>query len=213
MVNNISIIMFINIYILFWIIFIWYIDLLHLSIFIFVTINGLSISSISPTTIGWIKQFLSLSPIELIFILSSNATASIIQYNYSKQENKNKNKINIHQDTILQTFIQHNQQDDYFPTMKINNISLRVTFQNIRAVKVSQNPKQTKTFPKPILPIPKLCQNHYPKTKTKSKPNHQNQEFWYWCMPSNCHSLIIESVVLTKSTSYDIRTNNLTLSA
>ncbi|CAF0733942.1 unnamed protein product [Adineta steineri] len=118
MVNNISIIMFINIYILFWIIFIWYIDLLHLSIFIFVTINGLSISSISPTTIGWIKQFLSLSPIELIFILSSNATASIIQYNYSKQENKNKNKINIHQDTILQTFIQHNQQDDYFPTMK-----------------------------------------------------------------------------------------------
>ncbi|CAF4191472.1 unnamed protein product, partial [Adineta steineri] len=133
-----------------------YIDLPHLSIFIVVTIHGLSISSISSTIIGSIKQFLSLSPIELTFILSSNATggiafglipgcflydyglihlsiilfilsilcsifyflASIIQYNNSKRENKNKNQTNIHQDTILQTFIQYYQQDNYFSTKK-----------------------------------------------------------------------------------------------
>ncbi|CAF3653406.1 unnamed protein product [Adineta steineri] len=63
---------------IFWLIFIWYIGLTHLSIFIFVTINGLSISSISPTTIGWLKQFLSLSPIELTLILSSNAIGGIV---------------------------------------------------------------------------------------------------------------------------------------
>ncbi|CAF4200972.1 unnamed protein product, partial [Adineta steineri] len=63
---------------IFWIIFIWYISLTHLSISIFVTINGSSISSISPTTISWIKQFLNLSPIELTFILSSNATGGIV---------------------------------------------------------------------------------------------------------------------------------------
>jgi fucose permease len=58
---------------LFWLLFIWYIGLTPLSIFILVTANGLAISSISPTTIGWVKQFLSLSPIELSLLLSSNA--------------------------------------------------------------------------------------------------------------------------------------------
>jgi len=63
---------------LLWIIFIWYIGLTLLSVFILVTINGLAISSISPTTIGWIKLFLSLSPIELTFILTSNAIGGIV---------------------------------------------------------------------------------------------------------------------------------------
>jgi fucose permease len=61
-----------------WIIFIWYIGLTRLSVFLLVTANGLSISSISPTTIGWIKQFLSLSPIELTLILSSNSIGGIV---------------------------------------------------------------------------------------------------------------------------------------
>lgn len=37
---------------LLWIIFIWYIGLTRLSVFLLVTLNGLSISSISPTIIG-----------------------------------------------------------------------------------------------------------------------------------------------------------------
>jgi len=63
---------------LLWIIFIWYIGLTRLFVFILVTIYGLSISSIYPTTIGWIKQFLNLSPIELTFILISNAFGGIL---------------------------------------------------------------------------------------------------------------------------------------
>ncbi len=63
---------------LLWIIFVWYIGLSRLSVFILVTINGLSISSLSPTTIGWIKQFLSLTPIELSFFISSNAFGGIV---------------------------------------------------------------------------------------------------------------------------------------
>lgn len=58
---------------LLWILFIWYIGLTRLSLYLLVTANGLSISSISPTFIGWLKQFLNLTPIELSFILSSNA--------------------------------------------------------------------------------------------------------------------------------------------
>jgi len=74
---TISLLLCILTYIL-WIIFIWYIGLTRLSLFILVTIYGLSISSISPTTIGWIKQFLILSPIELTFILISNAFGGIL---------------------------------------------------------------------------------------------------------------------------------------
>jgi fucose permease len=42
-----------------WIIFVWYIGLTKLSVFLLVSLTGLSISSISPTLIGWIKQFLN----------------------------------------------------------------------------------------------------------------------------------------------------------
>ncbi len=58
---------------LFWLIFLWYIGLTRLSVFILVTLNGFSISSIFPTTIGWMKQF----PIELTFLLTSNAAGGI----------------------------------------------------------------------------------------------------------------------------------------
>ncbi|CAF4965471.1 unnamed protein product, partial [Rotaria sp. Silwood1] len=63
---------------LLWILFIWYIGLNRISLFLLVTANGLSISPISATLIGWIKQFLRLTPIELSLILSSNATGGII---------------------------------------------------------------------------------------------------------------------------------------
>ncbi|CAF4079486.1 unnamed protein product, partial [Rotaria sp. Silwood2] len=62
---------------LLWILFIWYFGLNRISLFLLVTANGLSISPISPTLIGWIKQFLQLTPIELSFILSSNAIGGI----------------------------------------------------------------------------------------------------------------------------------------
>lgn len=63
---------------LLWLIFIWYIGLTRLTVFLLAILNGLSASSISPTTIGWIKQFLSVTPIELSFILSSNAIGGIV---------------------------------------------------------------------------------------------------------------------------------------
>ena len=56
-----------------WIYFLWKTELTRLLIYVLVTGNGLSISAISPTFIGWIKQFLSLSPIELASILIANA--------------------------------------------------------------------------------------------------------------------------------------------
>jgi hypothetical protein len=61
-----------------WIIFVWYIGLTTISVFILAIINALSISSISPTAIGWIKFYLNLSPIELTLILTSNAFGGII---------------------------------------------------------------------------------------------------------------------------------------
>ena len=60
-----------------WIYFLWHVTLTRLTVYLLVTGNGFSISTISPTLIGWIRQFLSLSPIELTLILISNAFGGI----------------------------------------------------------------------------------------------------------------------------------------
>ena len=61
-----------------WIYFLWHVTLTRLTIYLLVTGNGFSISTISPTVIGWIRQFLSLTPIELTLILISNAFGGIV---------------------------------------------------------------------------------------------------------------------------------------
>lgn len=61
-----------------WILFLWFIGLTRMSIILLIIFNGLSISSISPTLIGWIKQFLNLTPIELTIILISNSFGGIL---------------------------------------------------------------------------------------------------------------------------------------
>ena len=48
------------------------------SIIALIVLNGLSISAISPTLIGWIKQFLNLTPIELTVVLISNSLGGIL---------------------------------------------------------------------------------------------------------------------------------------
>lgn len=63
---------------LLWIVFIWYVGLTRLSLYTLVALNGLSMSTISPTLVGWIKQFLVVTPIELSLILSSNAIGGIL---------------------------------------------------------------------------------------------------------------------------------------
>lgn len=60
-----------------WIYFLWKIELTRLLVYSLVTGNGFSIASISPTFIGWIKQFLSLSPIELALVFIANALGGI----------------------------------------------------------------------------------------------------------------------------------------
>lgn len=61
----------------FWILFLWIIGLTKVSIILLIVFNGLSISAISPTLIGWIKLFLNLTPIELTIVLISNSLGGI----------------------------------------------------------------------------------------------------------------------------------------
>ena len=60
-----------------WVYFLWKIELTRLLIYSLVTGNGFSIASISPTFIGWIKQFLILSPIELALMFTATALGGI----------------------------------------------------------------------------------------------------------------------------------------
>jgi hypothetical protein len=66
---------------------------------------------------------------------------------------------------------------------KIITVSMNVYCFTRAFSRISQNPKQTKTFPKPILSKPKLnqnrhqnYQNHIKTILSKPKP-HQNQDF------------------------------------
>ncbi|CAF1382375.1 unnamed protein product [Adineta ricciae] len=61
-----------------WIILLWYFQITLFTVDFLIILNGLSISTISPTFIGWIKHYLVLSPIELAFLLSSNALGGFV---------------------------------------------------------------------------------------------------------------------------------------
>ena len=61
-----------------WISLLWTHEMKLWLIYLLVTGNGLSISSISPTFIGWTKLFLELTPFELTLVLLSNAAGGIV---------------------------------------------------------------------------------------------------------------------------------------